>query len=345
MVPLVRWSRLLICASSSEGLIHERVTSPRAHTSSATSSSKETRASVPAYCASWKEPSARLATPSASFIPASSRAWSSAISCSSVATSCRMCCAACCAGGPSGLLAYPSTSRGLSRLKVVSVPWREVAWWCSRSARSRASIAAASGLSPAPCAVTSGSSEAPSALTPALGRSLMYAPMPSDASGVPAKAAIATSSKETTPLRTGLSERLSRAKSSTCAESHSRCWVSRSAMLGTLSMAIALKGGRCLGHLTCAWCASRNSLTPRKSDLIMSEFLSTFLVILNLRVSANLGMSFARCGLYVSMRRMAMSWSFLRNSAGGSMRTMSAPRMKGESVGRILSESEPVMSS
>ena len=40
-----------------------------------------------------------------------------------------------------------------------------------------------------------------------------------------------------------------------------------------------------------------------------------------------------------------MSWSFLRNSAGGSMRTMSAPRMKGESVGRILSESEPVMSS
>ena len=30
---------------------------------------------------------------------------------------------------------------------------------------------------------------------------------------------------------------------------------------------------------------------------------------------------------------------------GGSMRTMSAPRMKDESVGRILSESEPVMSS
>ena len=86
------------------------------------------RASAPAYCASWKAPSARLATASASFIPASSRAWSSAMSCSRVATSCLMRCAACCAGGPSGLLAYPSTSRGLSRLKAVSVPWREVAW-------------------------------------------------------------------------------------------------------------------------------------------------------------------------------------------------------------------------
>ena len=125
----------------------------------------------------------------------------------------------------------------------------------------------------------------------------MYEEMPSGASGVPVKAEIAGSSKETTPLRTGLSERLSHAKSSTCAESHSRCWVSSSAMLGTLSMTIALKGGRCLGHLTCAWWASKNSRTPRKSDLIISEFLRTFLDILNLRVSANLGMSRARCGL------------------------------------------------
>ena len=245
---------------------------------------------------------AAAASRSASFIPSSINTPSAATSVrSAVATSSTFPIAAV-TPGPDGIDTYDCASASDS-FASSSAPCAPRFAKASRSTRSRCIICCASGFLPTPCAATSGNRSSPpprgvaTAPLACTTRVMQNFSTPAGASGRPAKAATAAASYEAAPDETARSVRSEAEKSRSCAESHRRCVVTSTSNGFAFTITSGRKGGRALGQRTSWRLAMKKSRIPAKSDLSISEFLSSFFVTLNFRVSVNRGAADARCGL------------------------------------------------